>query len=359
MKDYYEILGIQKNASKDEVKKAFRKLASKYHPDKKTGDEAKFKEISEAYATLSDDSKRAEYDTYGRSYAGGGASGFGQQWGGGFQGGFGAQGVEFDLNDIFQNFGDMFGGRNSAQGKRQSRGNDVSVDIELGFKEAVFGVKRTLKLSKNNSCTTCKGTGAKNGSSMTTCTTCNGNGSIRETRQSILGQFATVRECSVCSGTGKVPKEKCTDCFGQGIRRTEETIDIAIPAGIEHGEMIRMSGRGEGVKGGTPGDLYIKIHVQSHPTITRNGDLLESRLRVKLSDALLGGVYAIETLDGPIDIKIPEGIKHNETLRIKGKGVPIEGTTRGDFHVKILIDIPQKLSKTAKKLIEELRKEGI
>ena len=362
MKDYYEILGIQKNASKDEVKKAFRKLAAKYHPDKKTGDEAKFKEISEAYATLGDDKKRAEYDAYGRSYTGGAGGGAGGQWGGfgGFQGGFGGQGgVEFDMNDIFQGFGDIFGGGGGARGgARYARGNDVSVDIELSFKEAIFGTKRTLKLVKNNTCATCGGTGAKHKSEMTTCTTCNGNGRIRETRQSILGQFATVRECSACNATGKIPKEKCADCGGQGVRRSEDIVDIEIPAGIEPGEMIRMTGRGEGAKGGTPGDLYIKVHVQRHATIHRNADNLESTLRVKLTDALLGSTYTVETLDGPVSIKIPEGVKHGEILRIKSKGVPT-GSYRGDFHVKILIDIPEKLSRNARKLIEELRKDGI
>lgn len=361
MKDYYEILGIQKSASKDEVKKAFRKLAAKYHPDKKGGDEARFKEISEAYATLSDDKKRAEYDAYGRSYSGsaGGGNPFGGgQWGG-FQGGFGQGGVEFDINDIFQGFGDIFGGGGGAHGGgRYARGNDISVDIELSFREAVFGVKRTLKLVKNNTCATCSGTGAKQKSEMITCSTCNGNGRIRETRQSILGQFATVRECTVCGGTGKIPKEKCADCGGQGVRRSEDVVDIAIPAGIEPGEMIRMTGRGEGVKGGTPGDLYIKVHVQRHQTIHRNANNLESTLRVKLTDALLGATYGVETLDGTVQIKIPEGVKHGEILRIKGKGVPA-GSSRGDFHVKIMIDIPDKLSRTARKLVEELKREGV
>ena len=356
MKNYYEILGIDKSASKDEVKKAFRKLAAKYHPDKKTGDEAKFKEISEAYATLGDDKKRAEYDTYGRSYAGGGGGPQqGGQWGG-FQGGFGGAGVEFDINDIFQNFGDMFGG--GGGGQRRARGNDISVDIELSFKESIFGTKRTLKLSKNNACTTCNGTGAKPKSEMVTCTTCNGNGRVRETRQSILGQFATVRECSDCNGTGKMAKEKCADCAGGGVRRSEDIIDINVPPGIEPGEMIRMTGRGEGVKGGTSGDLYIKVHVQRHQSIHRSDSTLETTLKVKLTDALLGATYGVETLDGTIQIKIPEGVKHGEILRIKGKGVPV-GSSRGDFHVKISIDIPEKLSRNARRLVEELRKENI
>lgn len=356
MKDYYEILGIQKGASKDEVKKAFRKLAAKYHPDKKGGDEAKFKEISEAYATLGDDTKRAAYDTYGHSYNNGGGA-QGGPWGG-FQGGFNANGMEFDLNDIFENFGDIFGGRGSGGGRRATRGNDISVDIELSFKEAIFGTERTLKLTKNNTCGTCKGTGAKAGTEMTTCATCNGNGKVRETRQSILGQFATVRECNACGGTGKIPKEKCSDCHGAGVRRSEDTVDLRIPAGIEHGEMIRMTGRGEGVKSGTPGDLYIKVHVQKHPHIHRNEQHLERTLKIKLTDALLGAVYGVETLDGVIDIKIPEGVKHGEILRIKGKGVPV-GNSRGDFHVKIAIQLPEKLSRNARKLIEELRKEDI
>lgn len=357
MKDYYQILGIEKSASKDEVKKAFRKLASKYHPDKKTGDEARFKEISEAYSVLGDDKKRAEYDTYGRSYAGGAPHG-GTQWGG-FQGGFGQGGMEFDLNDIFENFGDIFGGGRGGSRRQNARGSDISVDIELSFKEAVFGTKRTLRIMKNTTCSTCKGSGAKEGTEMVTCATCNGNGKIRETRQSILGQFATVRECHTCSGTGKVPKEKCKDCGGAGVRRTEDTIDINIPAGIEHGEMIRMTGRGEGVRSGIPGDLYVKVHVQRHPTIQRSDDTLETTLRIKLSDALLGSTYGVETLDGTVTIKIPEGVKHGEILRIKGKGVPIDSKTRGDFYVKILIDIPQNLSRTAKKLVEDLRREGI
>lgn len=353
MKDYYTILEVEKSATKDEIKKAFRKLASKYHPDKKTGDEAKFKEISEAYSVLSDDKKRAEYDTYGRSYAGGNAGGFNWQ-----QGGFG-QGAEFDINDIFENFGDMFGGGfGGGRGHREARGSDISIDIQLTFKEAIFGTKRTVTLTKNNVCDTCEGSGAKKGSDMATCTTCNGNGKIRETRQSVLGAFTTVRECVDCNGKGKVPKEKCEDCKGHGIKRTSEQIEITVPAGIENGEMIRMTARGEAISNGTPGDLYIKIHVERHAKIIRDGQNLVSILNIKLSDALLGGSYQVETLDGVVTLKIPEGIKHGETLRIKNKGVP-DGARRGDFMVKIAIDIPQKLSKEAKKLIEELKNLGI
>ncbi len=285
----------------------------------------------------------------------------GGNWGGfqgGFQQGFGGQGMEFDLNDIFENFGDMFAG-GGRQNRRSMRGNDISVDIELSFKESIFGTNRSLKLTKNNACTTCSGTGAEKGSSMTTCTACNGNGKVRETRQSVLGNFTTVRICAGCNGKGKVPKELCRDCRGHGVRRTEETIAINVPAGIEHGEMIRMTGRGEALQGGVPGDLYIKIHVAKQSGITREGDHLYSTQKIKLSDALLGATCDIETLDGKVSIKIPEGITHGELLRIKGKGVPQKGNTRGDFFVKVHVDLPKKLSKTARKLIEDLKKEGV
>lgn len=353
-RDYYEILGLQKGASKDEVKKAFRKLAAKYHPDKKTGDEAKFKEISEAYAVLSDEKKKAEYDSYGRAFNGaGGGQGFGGFNWGDFQQANGADGFEFDINDIFNNFGDMFGG-----GRRQARGRDISIDIELPFKDSIQGTVRKVLLTKNNVCEYCDGTGAKAGTEMTTCDTCNGNGKLRETRQSIMGSFQTVRECPTCHGIGKVPKEKCGHCAGMGVRRSEEEISIHIPAGIQNGEMIRMTGRGEAIPNGTPGDLYVKIHVKSHPTITRDGANLISPLAIKLTDALLGNTYSIETLEGNVTIKIPAGISHGEMLRIKGKGVPQNGR-QGDFLVKIKIATPNKLSRKAKKLIEELREEGI
>lgn len=355
-KDYYETLGLQKGASKEEVKKAFRKLAAKYHPDKKTGDEAKFKEISEAYAILGDEKKKAEYDTYGHAFQGAGGNaqgGFGGFNWSDFQQAAGQQGYEFDFGDIF---GDMFGGAQS----RQARGRDVSIDIELQFKDAVFGTNRKVLLTKNNTCEECSGSGAKKGTEMTSCGTCNGNGRIRETRQSIMGSFQTVRECSVCRGSGQIPKEKCGHCAGAGVKRTEQEIEIAIPAGIQNGEMIRLTGQGEAIPGGVPGDLYVKIHVAKHESITREGATLYSELHVKLSDALLGNTYRVETLDGAIEIKIPAGVKHGELLRVRGKGVP-QGSlkSRGDFMVKISVDIPQKLSRKAKKLIEELKDEGI
>lgn len=355
-KDYYQILGLQKGASKDEVKKAFRKMAAQYHPDKKTGDEEKYKEVTEAYAVLGDEKKKAEYDTYGHSFQGAGG-GQGQGFSGfdfsGFQQGAGG-GFEFDLNDIFQNFG--FGGG----GQQSRRGRDVSIDINLNFQESIFGVTRKLLITKNNLCKECEGTGAKKGTEMSSCSTCNGQGKVRENRNSIMGSFTTVRECNTCSGTGKIPKERCGHCAGAGVARTEEEISIKVPAGIQNGEVIRMTGRGEAVPNGQPGDLYIKVHVEQHATIKRDGATLTTNLPIKLTDALLGSSYSVETLDGPINIKIPAGITHGELLRIKGKGVPIgSGSSRGDFMVKISIETPKKLSRKAQKLVEELRGEGI
>lgn len=351
MKDYYQVLGLERGASKEDIKKAFRKLAAQYHPDKKTGDEARFKEVSEAYAVLGDDKKRAEYDSYGRAFSGG-FGGF--DWGS--MGGFGQGGVEFDLGDIFENFGDMFGGFGGA---RQRRGNDISIDIELSFRESIFGTTRTVLMSKNATCTECSGSGGKPGAGTTACSVCNGQGKIRETRRSVLGSFTTVRECAECRGRGEVPKEKCSHCAGLGVRRAESEISIKVPAGIENGEVIRLTGQGEALPGGVPGDLYVKLHVRPDPNIKRDGSNLFVTLPIKLTDALLGTEQPLETLDGPTVIAIPAGVKHGEILRIKNQGVPQGGSRRGDFQVKISIEMPSKLSRKAKKLVEELREEGV
>jgi molecular chaperone DnaJ len=360
MKDYYEILGIERSASHDDVKRAFRKLAAKYHPDKKGGDEAKFKEISEAYAVLGDEKKRSEYDAYGRSFSGNGGQGGG--FGGfdwsQFQQGFGGngQGFEFDLGDLMNGFGDIFGGR--GQGSAAPRGRDISIDMELSFEESIFGVTRKVLLTKAAACVTCKGSGAAVGTEFITCTHCNGNGKIRENRQSVLGTFTTVRPCEKCEGKGKTPKDSCKDCAGRGVKRTEEEIELKIPSGIQAGEMIRLTGRGEAVKNGTPGDLYVKIHVAKHGSIARDGKDLKMSLTIKVTDAILGTTYPLKTLDGEVKLTIPAGIKAGEILRIKGRGVP-QGSSRGDFLVRVIVDTPQKLSKAARRLIEELRNEGI
>ena len=358
-KDYYSILGVDKKAPKDEIKKAFRTLAHKYHPDKKTGDDAKFKEINEAYSVLSDDQKRAQYDQFGSA---GPSSGFGgSQGGAGFgdfdfsqftQGG-NANGFEFDFGDIF---GNAFGGGRAAQAKR---GRDISIDIELSFEDSVFGVERIVLLNKVSKCDVCDGTGAEKGSEMIKCDTCNGRGQIREVKRTFFGQFESTATCEVCHGTGKVPKVKCHQCHGKGILKKESEIKVKIPAGIDNGEMIRLSGGGEAISGGTTGDLYIKIYVKKHAFFRKDGHNLVTDLSVKLTDALLGGEQNVTTLDGDIKVKIPEGVTHGEVLRIKGKGVPFDKTHRGDILIKLNISIPRKLSKEARRVVESLKKEGI
>jgi molecular chaperone DnaJ len=365
-KDYYETLGVHKGASKEEIKKAFYKLAHKYHPDKKGGDEKRFKEVNEAYQVLSDEAKRSKYDQYGAGFenVGGGYGGFSAEGGSAsgwdFSGaqGFG-NGAEFDfgnLNDIFSDFfaGGMSGGRQEAR-----RGRDISTEIQISFQDSVFGMTRKVLITKTSECLTCHGSGAKPGTKMETCKHCNGQGHIRESKRTIFGNIASTKICEVCLGTGEVPKEPCETCKGRGVLRREEEITINIPAGIRDGEMIRMTGMGEAVSKGTPGDLYIKINVAPHPVFKRDGNDLVMNLNLNLTDALLGTTYPIETLDGKIDVTIPEGVSVNEILRVRGKGVPYAKGKRGDLLIKLNIQLPSKLSRKSRELIEALKKEGI
>ncbi|MBI3305852.1 molecular chaperone DnaJ [Candidatus Nomurabacteria bacterium] len=358
-KDYYEILGVPKNASKQDIKKAFYKLAHKYHPDKKEGNEAKFKEVNQAYQVLSDDSKRAKYDQYG-SADGMGFEGFSAQGGpasgwdfSGFQNGS----TEFDFGNLNDIFSDFFGGGGGR--REQRRGRDISTEIQISFADSVFGTNRKILITKTSNCQICHGSGAKAGISMVTCKTCNGQGHIRESKRTIFGNIASTKICETCYGTGEVPKEHCDTCKGKGVLRREEEISIVIPAGIRDGEMIRMTGYGEAVSRGTGGDLYIKINVVPHPVFKRDGHDLVMSLNLKLSEALLGTEYPIQTLDGEIKVTIPEGVGINEILRVRGKGVPISKSKRGDLLIKLNIKLPGKLSRKSRELVEELKKEGI
>lgn len=367
MKDYYETLGVNKGASKEEIKKAFYKLAHKYHPDKKGGNEAKFKEVNEAYQVLSDDGKRSKYDQFGSGFENMGQGGYGGTQGGfeGFdfsnfsQGGFQNGNANFDfgnLNDIFSDFfgGGMGGGRQQAR-----RGRDISTEIEISFSDAVFGIDRKILITKTSNCSTCGGSGAKANSKMETCKHCNGQGKIREQKRTIFGTIANTKICEVCLGSGEVPKETCDKCKGKGVLRREEEISIAIPAGIRDGEMVRMTSYGEAISKGTAGDLYIKINVAKHPIFKREGNDLVMDLNLNLSDALLGIKHSIKTLDGEIEVTIPEGVSINEILRVRGKGVPFGKNKRGDLLIKLHIKLPSKLSRKSRELIEELKKEGI
>ncbi len=358
-KDYYSVLGVDKKASQDDIKKAFRKLAHKHHPDK-GGDEAKFKEASEAYAVLGDEKKRREYDTYGQAFPGGhpGAGGAGQNPFGGFdfsqfQQGFGGGNVEFDFGDIF---GDIFGRGGQT---RQARGRDISIDLEIPFKDAAFGTERTVLIGKVALCDTCYGSGGKPGTEMETCKTCNGKGQVQEVRNSIFGQMASTRVCTACEGTGKIPKEKCQTCKGHGVLRKQVEVKVAIPAGIDNGEMIRLPQQGEAIKNGIAGDLYVKIHVKPHPIFRRDGHNLIMNLPVKLTDALLGTTVSIESLEGKtLEVKIPPMKKAEELLRVRSKGIPM-GHAHGDLIIRLEVALPHKLSGKAKKSVEELKSEGL
>ncbi len=365
--DYYEILGVNKSASKDEIKKAFYKLAHKYHPDKKGGNEAKFKEVNQAYQVLSDDEKRSKYDQFGSGFEnmGQGYGGAGQGFGGfDFSGaeGFGNGGVEFDFGNLNDIFSDFFGGAMGGQGggrTQQRRGRDISTEMQISFADAIFGTTRKILITKTSKCLTCNGSGAKAGTKMETCKHCNGQGKIHESKRTIFGNIGSTKTCEVCLGAGQVPKELCENCKGKGVLRREEEISIVIPSGMRDGEMVRMTGYGEAISKGTTGDLYIKINVIPHPVFRRDGNDLVMNLNIKLSDALLGTKHTIQTLDGEIEVTIPEGVSVNEILRVRGKGVPFGKGKRGDLLIKLHIKLPGKLSRKAREVVEELKKEGI
>ena len=353
--DYYQTLGIDKSATKDDVKKAFRTLAHKYHPDKKGGDEKKFKEISEAYAVLGDEKKRAEYDAYGRTFAsGGGGQGQGFE---GFDfsqfGGFNQGGFEINIDDIFGGFSDIFGG------KRERRGRDISIDLELSFRDSIFGTERSVLLNKDSTCTRCTGSGAEPGSKLKTCPTCNGKGAVVESQRSPFGTFSVSRTCATCHGKKQVPEKQCSECRGVGVLRRQEEVRIQIPAGIDNGQVIRMGEMGEAVTGGKSGDLYIKVHVSADSRFRRDGYTIVTDLPIKVTDALFGAEYTIETLDGKEKIAVSPLRSLDESVRIKGKGVPHGRSARGDLLVRLRVEFPHKLSHEAKTLIEKLRMEGI
>lgn len=360
-KDYYQILGVARNATKDDIKKAYRSLAHKYHPDKSGGNEEKFKEINEAYHVLVDDAKRAEYDRYGRVFSGapGGPAGGFDFSGFDFRdfGDFsaeGARGFGWDLGDIF---GDIFGFEGGRA--RVKRGRDISIDLEINFDEAAFGVERKVVLTKMGVCEKCRGKGAEEGAGFKTCPMCQGSGRIHETRRSFFGTISSRAECNSCRGKGKIPERKCANCKGEGVMPKSEEVSIKIPAGMEDGQMIKLSGRGEAISSGITGDLYVKVHVRPHPLFMREGNNILMDLDIRLSDALLGAEKTIKTLDGAIKLKIPVGVDSGEILRVRGKGIPDERGERGNLLIKIIIKTPKRLSNRVKKIIEDLRKEGI
>ncbi len=345
-KDYYKTLGVEKSASPEDLKKAFRSLAHKYHPDK-GGDQEKFKEVNEAYQVLADPQKRAQYDRFGSAAFEQG----GQGGAGGFPGGFnfsGGAGFE-DLSDLF---GDMFG---ASRSRSKSRGEDIQVDMTLTFREAAFGLARDIELYKTISCDHCKGSGAEKGSGRKTCGTCNGSGQVTASQRTVFGTFQTRRPCGTCNGQGTIVEKPCAKCRGAGAVKGNRKIKVNIPAGIDDGELVRLSGEGEfGGVGVAPGDLYLRIRVKKDPQFERDGNDLRLTREIGFSTAALGGSIAVATLEGTADLKIPAGTQSGTVIRLRGKGIvdPRSGAL-GDQYVQIVVKTPEKLSREQKKLLED------
>jgi molecular chaperone DnaJ len=353
-RDYYEILGVNRDSDKKDIKRSYRKLALKYHPDKNSSEEAegKFKEISEAYAVLSDDEKRRLYDQYGHA-------GIDQQFSAEdiFRGAdFGDifQGMGFDFNDIFNQF---FGGGFSRR-QRSYRGSNLRYDIEISLEEAFNGLKKEIQIPRTEKCDVCNGSGAKPGTSPKNCSQCQGTGQMKQSRRTAFGVFTQVTTCNRCNGNGVVIDQKCSKCRGIGAVKVKRTISISIPPGVDDGSQLRLSGEGEAGSGGV-GDLYIVIHLKHHPVFQKRGPNLIMRKGISFPDASLGAKIEINTIDGETgSIKIPDGTQNGSVIKVKRKGMPyLHGRGYGDLFVEIKIDTPSKLSKKSKKLLEELRKE--
>lgn len=360
-RDYYEILGVSKSASDDEIKKAFRKLAVKYHPDKEGGDETKFKEANEAYEVLKDKQKRQRYDQFG--HAGVGGAGGGSQGGNPFEGfDFNGQNVNFDggaFGDIFSQF---FGG-GGQQTYGPTKGRDVEVQVTLTFEEAVFGKEVDLSLNLDDECTHCKGTTVEPGHSMKTCDTCKGAGQRVRVMNTMFGPIQQAVPCETCKGKGKVPEKVCTKCHGSGVERHEQLIKVKIPAGIDDGATIRLREHGEAIGGGVKGDLYVHVRVKAHKKFTREGNLILSDEHISMVDAALGTEIDVETVDGIVTMKVPAGTQSGTDFKLSSHGVPhLRGDARGAHIVSVIVDIPTKLTKKQRELLEqfgEAKKRGI
>ena len=368
-KDYYEILGVSKGASDDEIKKAYRKLAHKYHPDKKGGDEEKFKEINSAYQVLSDPKKRQQYDQFGSGFEQAGGFGGGQaggfsgfegfsQGGDGFEFNFGGGGGGFEdiFSDVFRSAG--FGGKTASS--QQKTGSDIAVDVTITFEEMAKGVKKKVELYKNVTCSECGGTGAKD-KELETCSQCKGSGRITKTARTIFGNIQQAVVCDKCHGTGRIPKVKCAKCGGDGVIKEYKTIEIEIPAGIEDGQTIKLVAQGEApIGGGVAGDLYVNVHVNPSQLFKRDGNNIISSKTITFSQAVLGDVVDVETVHGKTKIRIPAGTQPGDILRIKGKGIQRAGYFgKGDHMVKIQVEVPTKVNSEQKNVIKKLKELGL
>ena len=357
-RDYYEVLGVQKNATDEELKKAYRQLAKKYHPDanpnNKEEAEKKFKEVNEAYEVLSDKQKRSIYDQFGHS----GPNGYSSDFSGfsGFDGfsGFGGGngGFDVDLGDIFSSF---FGG--STRSQRQNgpvRGRDLRVRIEIAFEEAAFGITKEITINRDEQCDTCHGSGCKPGTTTETCKVCNGSGQVKSVQNTILGSFSSVRTCEHCGGSGKIISNPCVDCKGRGTVRKQRKIKVNIPAGIDNGQIISLRGEGEpGLRGGGPGDLYITVSVKPHSVFTRKGDSLFCNVHISFAQAALGAIIDVPTLSGVEQYDLAEGTQTGSIFTLKGKGIKnINGRGTGDLYFTVIVDVPKKLNSEQRDLLK-------
>ena len=348
-RDYYEVLGVSKDADEDTLKKAYRKLAKKYHPDANPGDkeaEAKFKEASEAYSVLSDPQKRQQYDQFGHAaFEQGGGAGYGGGFGGFDFNGGGMGGIFGDI------FGDIFGGGRSRSRSGPMKGANVRTAVRITFEEAVFGCEKEIEINYKEVCSNCNGTGAKPGTSPQTCTKCNGKGKIMYTQQSFFGQVQNVQTCPECNGTGKVIKEKCPNCYGTGYKTVRKKFKVSIPAGIDNGQCIRMAGGGEpGTNGGERGDLLVEAVVSQHPIFKRQDTSIYSTVPISFAKAALGGPIRIKTVDGEVEYEVKPGTQTDTKVRLKGKGVPSlrNRNVRGDHYVTLVVKVPERMNQAQK-----------
>jgi len=356
-KDYYKILGVEKSASQDDIKKAFRKLAHKYHPDKETGNEEKFKEVNEAYQILGKPEKRKQYDQFGST--------FDQQ--GGFGGGMGwedfmrqarsggAQGMNFGGIDLGEIFGEMFGGGFGGRQRGRKQGEDIQIDLQIDFKDAIFGIKKEIELLKVIKCPHCEGNMAEPNTKIIQCSTCGGSGQVTRVQKTMLGAFQSRSVCPDCHGQGQKPEKPCSKCSGTGVVREKQKIEINIPAGINNGSTLRLAGHGnEAPYGGVPGDLYVNIQVKPEKDYERKGNDIYKTVPISIAQACLGDKIDVRTLDGEISLKIPSGTQPGTKFRIKGKGAPeLQGSRQGDMYVVTDVKIPKRLSKKQKKLLQD------
>lgn len=358
-RDYYDILGVSKSASADELKRAYRKLAMKHHPDKHGGDDKEFKEVAEAYEVLKDDQKRAQYDQFGHSGPFGGAGGPGGPGAGGFNG------ANFDFSQFGGGFGDIFdmfmgGQQQGGRGRHQRRGADLETTVTLDFKGAIFGTEETLNFNAEDQCDRCHGKGAEPGSKITTCGTCKGQGQVTRMQQTILGSIRQNAVCPTCHGEGEVPEKKCSHCHGKGTVKKAREVKVKIPAGVDSGNTIRLNGKGGADRKGPSGDLYVHIRVKPHKELVREGQNIVSTISIPMTQAVLGGTVNVLTVDGEVELKIPAGTQSEKKFKLSEHGVPSLSRSgrRGDHVVTVQVEIPTKLNSKQKELLEQFEEAG-